>query len=388
MVLRTRRKHRKAFITTAAMIALYCTSFYISYNFTENMDKVAFVDQPTTAVNTSMNDKPKNIDDIKPKEEIKNTHEVIISSVGDCTIGWDDKFSYQGSLAQIFKNNNSNYSYFFKNVSDIFKADNITTANLETTFTNASVKANKEYTFKATPDYVKALSLGYIEGVTIANNHTRDYLDQGFNDTKSTLKKENINYFGEGEKWLTAANGHNFGFLGYKGFAYDNTFLKNLKNDIAALKKQNALVIINFHWGDEGSYYPNNIQKYLAYYAIDNGADLIIGHHPHVIQGIESYKGKLIAYSLGNFCFGGNRNPDDYDTFILQTKFIFEDQKLKSYGIKLIPCSLSSVTNLNDYCPTPMDTPKKNEFFKKINKLSQNLNFQLKDDFFLINVNN
>jgi hypothetical protein len=369
------------------MIFLYLSSFYVSYRFVKNWDTA--MNSPVYTEDKNKNENKPN-DGTKPKEEINipNTQEVIISSSGDSTIGWDNKFSYQGSLDYVFKKNNNDYSYFYKNVAHIFKADDITTTNLETTFTNTTAKATKEYTFKAPPEYAKALTLGYIEGVTISNNHTRDYLEQGFSDTKNTLKKENIKYFGEGEKWITNVKGHNFGFLGYKGYSYDKAFLNNLKNDIAYLKKQNAIVIINFHWGDEGTYYPNSVQKYLGHYAIDNGADLIIGHHPHVIQGIESYKGKIIAYSLGNFCFGGNKNPTDKDSFILQTKFNFEDQKLKSYGVKIIPCSVSSVSNLNDYCPTPLEGVEKDEFLKKINNLSQNLTFVLKDDFYFIDVNN
>jgi poly-gamma-glutamate synthesis protein (capsule biosynthesis protein) len=348
------------------------------------------------ALNPPVHTEDKSNEESKPEEESKpieeviipDIQEVLISSSGDSTIGWDDQFAYSGSLGDVFKKNNSDYSYFYKNVAHIFKADDITTTNLETTFTNATVKAIKQFNFRAPPEYAKVLTLGYIEGVTIANNHSRDYLEQGFTDTKNTLKKENINYFGEGEKWITNVKGHNFGFLGYKSYSYDKAFLNSLKNDIDSLKKQNAVVIINFHWGDEGIYYPNDVQKYLAHYAIDNGADLIIGHHPHVIQGIESYKGKIIAYSLGNFSFGGNRNPKDKDAFILQTKFNFVDQKLKSYGIKVIPCSVSSVSNLNDYCPTPLEGAKKDNFFKKLNNLSKNLIFELKDDFFFIDVNN
>ncbi len=392
--MRTKRKHKykikykNSIFLTIALLFLFCISFYASYLFRVNKDNEKVNEEKNISVIAPTNENNK--EESKPKEEtpIPNTQEVIISSSGDSTIGWDDKFSYQGSLAQVFNNNDNDFSYFYKNVAHIFKADDITTTNLETTFTNATAKASKEFTFKAPPQYVKALSLGYIEGVTISNNHTRDYLEQGLKDTIKTLKEEKINYFGEGEKWLTNVKGHNFGFLGYKGYSYDKNFLKNLKNDIATLKSQNSIVIINFHWGDEGSYYPNDVQKYLAHYAIDNGADLIIGHHPHVIQGLETYKGKLIAYSLGNFCFGGNKNPKDKDTFILQTKFMFENQKLNGYGVKVIPCSISSVPNLNDYCPTPLEDAKKDEFFRKINKLSQNLNFELKDEFFFIDVNN
>lgn len=314
--------------------------------------------------------------------------QLTLSSVGDCTIGSDNKFSYEGSLMQVFNNNNGDYSYFFKNVADIFKNDDITIANLETTFTNSKAKADKEFTFKAPPDYAKVLSSASIEGVNIANNHIRDYLDAGLIDTKKSLKAVGVNYFGEGEKWITEIKDTKLGLLGYTGFYYDNNFLKKLKKDIQDLKDQGCLVIINFHWGEEGSNKPNNIQKYLAHFSIDNGADLIIGHHPHVIQGLEIYKGKAIAYSLGNFCFGGNKNPSDKDTFIFQSNFKFENNRLISYGIRVIPCSISSVNYKNDYCPTPLTGIKKEALFNRLNTYSFNLNFKLSDNFYYIDVNN
>lgn len=387
-------KFKKIILICTSFILLFACSFFITFKLSEMKDKEAGKQpkenltittgeetkeaKPDTPIVSEKDDK-----DVSPK-----LSEVMLSSVGDCTIGWDSKYSYSGSLGQVFNSSGKDYSYFFKNVVHIFKKDDITTANLETTFTNADKKADKKFTFKAPPEYAKSLTLGDIEGVNISNNHIKDYLERGFQDTKNTLKKENINYFGEGQKWITEVDGNKFGFLGYKGFTYNNAFLNTLKKDIQELKSQNCTVVINFHWGIERAYNPNSVQKYIAHYSIDNGADLIIGHHPHVIQSIEKYKGKIIAYSLGNFAFGGNKNPSDKDTFILQTNFKFEDSKLKSYGIKIIPCSVSSVSYKNDYCPTPLSGSKKTAVLNKLNKLSINLDFKLSDDFHYIDVNN
>ena len=157
--------------------------------------------------------------------------------------------------------------------------------------------------------------------------------------------------------------------------------MDKLKDDIEELKGQGCVVVINFHWGEEGSYYPNSTQKSIARYAIDQGADLIIGHHPHVIEGLEKYKDKIICYSLGNFCFGGNANPSDKDTFVLQTKFSFDNNKLTKYDIRVIPFSISSVKYINDYCPTPLSGDDKERLLKKINNASTNLGFQVTDSF-------
>lgn len=325
-----------------------------------------------------------------PKVEVQlpQLSEITMNSAGDCTIGTDTNFGYSGSYIQVFNNNNRDYNYFFKNVYDIFKTDDITTVNLETTFTNETTKTPKKYNFKASPEMAEVLTSSSIEAVNISNNHIMDYGTKGFEDTIKTLKSNKINYFGEGTKYVTEIKGVKFGFLGYKGFDEGKAFYNKLKADILELKKQNCIVIINFHWGIERNYTPNKTQKEMAHFSIDNGADLIIGHHPHVIQGLEKYKGKIIAYSLGNFSFGGNKNPSDKDTFILQTNFKFENEKLKSYGIKVIPCSVSSVDYKNDYCPTPLQGNKKNALLNKLNKLSFNLGFTLSDSFSYINVNN
>ena len=317
--------------------------------------------------------------------------EVTVTSVGDCTLGNDDKFSYN-TLPSVLKKNNNDLSYFFKNVKDIFSADDITVANLETTLTTSNNKLKKSgnvfYNFKGDPSYAKALTLGSIEAVNLSNNHIYDYENQGFQDTMASLKNENVNYFGEGNKYITTIKDIKFAFLGYAAFGDSTEFRNKLKNDIAEAKQQNCIVIINFHWGIEGQYTHTEGQTSLAHYAIDNGADLIIGHHPHVIEGIERYKDKFICYSLSNFCFGGNNNPPDKDTFIFQIKYKFTNNILNSYGVRIIPCSISSVTNVNDYCPTPLKDDRKLQVLNKIIKLSPNLNINLSDDFSYINVNN
>jgi hypothetical protein len=381
-------KHKKLLIGFLLLLVLL-TSFYVTY----------FITKKETTNNSVVTTEPiVKLPDIKESgqsiiPEKKDTlTEVLISSVGDCTLGTDDKFTYN-TFADVVKNNNNNYSYFFKNVRPIFSQDDLTTANLETTLTLSSVKSFKGdppfYNFKGDPDYAKILTAGSIEAVNLSNNHIHDYLDKGISDTKATLKNNQVNFFGEGTKFITTLKGIKYGFLGYTGFNNDKAFLASVKKDIVSLKADNCIVIINFHWGVEGSYTVNEVQKSIAHFAIDNGADLIIGHHPHVIEGIEQYKGKFICYSLGNFCFGGNQNPGDKDTFIFQIKYKFTNNTLTSTGIKVIPCSISSVSNINDYCPTPLLDDKKTQLLNKLIKLSPNIGLKLNnDDFSYIDVNN
>lgn len=381
-------KNRRRFITFSlvTLIILFSLVYKIS---NVNHGTKTFSKQETSKNSSTSNSKDNettknNVEDTKVS--IKNTEtntitNVLLSCVGDCSLGRDNNYSYANSLVDVFKENDNNYDYFFKNVSSILKNDDITTANLEGTFTEATKNASKKFTFKGPKDYAKILTSGSIEGVNLANNHIYDYLTQGFEDTKKALKNENIPFFGEGNVWKTEIKGIKFAFLGYRGFNASENFLKTLSHDIALLKKEGCTVIINFHWGKESSYYPCDVQKKIAHYSIDNGADLIIGHHPHVIQGIEQYKNKLICYSLGNFCFGGNKNPQDKNTMIVQVKFNFVNKKLSSYDFKAIPCRISSVNYKNDYCPTPLSGENATSLLKKLNDISFKLNFNIDGNF-------
>jgi len=379
--MKKRKKTMRLGVIIFSLIALFIIAFsagaLISYN--QSKDKA---DKNKTATDTK-----KPTEELKPSistniPEVKDEKvEVVLSCAGDCTIGTDPKFDPGSSLPTIVRKNNNDYSYLFKNVAPIFKSDDITIVNLETTFTNATAKADKQFTFKAPPEFAQSLNLGYIEGVNISNNHTHDFLDKGFKDTISTLQEYKVNYFGEGNKWVTEVKGVKFAFLGYQGWAASKTLFDTMKKDIQEFKNQNCVVVINFHWGIESQYSPNGDQKQIAHFAIDNGADLIIGHHPHVIQGIEKYKGKYICYSLGNFCFGGNSNPPDKDTFVFQGKFSFTNKSLTNCAIRVVPFSVSSVNNKNDYCPTPLNGDAKARLLEKLNKLCSNLEFKVDEDF-------
>ncbi|MFT8347364.1 CapA family protein [Clostridium saccharoperbutylacetonicum] len=316
--------------------------------------------------------------------------EILISFAGDFTLGTDDKFSYEGSLPAAFVSNGKNYSYFMKNVANIFNKDDYTLVNLETTLTNSNVKAAKDgevyYNFKGPKEYAKILTSSSIEGVTIANNHIYDYGEEGIKDTISTLKENKVDICGEGYKIIKDIKGVKFGFLGYTGWEASDKLKTKIANDIKELRQQGAEVVIPyFHWGIERKYEPCDVQKNLARFSIDNGADAVIGSHPHVIQSIENYKGKLIAYSMGNFCFGGNANPPDKRTFVLQFKAHIQDDKLTNFEYKVIPAMISSRNDKNDYVPTLATGENRINILNTLNKLSPSLKGNISDEFFILN---
>ncbi|TYR81404.1 CapA family protein [Priestia megaterium] len=311
-------------------------------------------------------EKPKDKPVVKDKKETT----IKISAAGDFTLGRDESFPYRHTFD--YEADKNGLAFFVKNVSNIFENDDLTTVNLETTLTKATQKAAKTFRFKGDPAYAKILTLGSIEAVNLANNHTYDYLERGYEDTMDNLEKHNVSYFGYNHHYVTTIKGIKVGALGYEGWEDTKKMRKQIRRGIKDLKQQGAeIILVHFHWGVEKSPVPNKTQQTLARYTIDEGADLILGHHPHVVQGIEEYKGKFIVYSLGNFMFGGNKNPSDKDTFVFQQTFHLKGGELTDKkDIRVLPFSISSVASRNNYQPTPLQGSEAERVTNKIVSLS------------------
>ena len=146
------------------------------------------------------------------------------------------------------------------------------------------------------------------------------------------------------------------------------------KKDVREHKTPNNIVIVSYHWGEESKTIPNKIQRELGRATIDAGADLVLGHHPLVLQGIEKYKGKNIVYSLGNFSFGGNNNPKDKDSMIYQEIFQIQNGKIIGRENKIIPVRISSSLNRNDYRPMLLEGMEYERVYTKIENLNKKVN--------------
>ena len=305
----------------------------------------------------------------------KKVQTVKINAAGDCTIGWDDRYAYKGRYDYYLKQNNDDYSYYFKNVVDLFKNDDITIVNLEGTFTDYNVKVEKKFNFKATKDYAKVLTYGDVDVVSIANNHTYDYGNIGYKDTINALNEINMPYYGYDNYLIKEVNGIKIGFFGFLDI-YGEKF-NEVKKAINYLKENNCdLIIASMHWGIEYDYEQSKEQVKMGHYLIDNGVDLVIGHHPHIVQGIEKYHNKYIVYSLGNFSFGGNSKPRDMDAFIWEQTFSFINGELQlDDNINIIPVYVSSVKNVNNYQPTMLEGEEKAKALEKILKYSSGFKY-------------
>ena len=297
---------------------------------------------------------------------------LTLSVVGDCTLGTDETFDYDTSLNAYYENYGADY--FLQNVKDIFSTDDLTIANFEGTLTDSDEREDKTFAFKAPASYASILTGGSVEAVNTANNHSHDYGDQSFDDTLAALDDAGIVHFGYDETAVMDVKGIKVGLVGIYEL-YDHLEREQqLKDNIAKVKADGAqLIVAIFHWGNETETVPDSNQTTLGRIAIDEGADLVCGHHPHVLQGIETYKGRNIVYSLGNFCFGGNSSPSDMDTMIYQQTFTIDADGIKKDNVtNIIPCSISSAAydGYNNYQPTPAEGDEATRILGKINERS------------------
>lgn len=272
----------------------------------------------------------------------------LLSFAGDCTLGTEHgSWGKSGTFPEVV---GENYAYPFAGVQSLFARDDFTFVNLEGTLTSHTVPAEKQFRFRGPTSYGAILTEGSVEAVTLANNHTLDYGKTGLQETRQVLKDLGVAAGGDGETFLyTASRGLKIGV--YTAYHFDRP---QIRQGIETLQNQGAeLIIAAFHSGAEGSYTPTARQKDMFRYAADCGAHIVYNSHPHVLQPVEHYRDSVIFYSLGNFSFGGNRNPSDKDTVVIQVEVERqEDGSVVLSQVLTHPCSVSSRMDRNNYQPT------------------------------------
>ena len=382
--------NKKKIISTAVMMGLILTltscmsengvtahSTDISTETVSSSDGSAVVTDSSGSTTDTAANASGDADTTKKKNKKKDKIvKIKISAAGDCTLGVDSRFNNRFNQ----KYDEKDSSYFLKKVKKVFSKDDLTIVNLEGTLTNSTNRAVKTFTFKGKKSYTEILTKGSVEAVTIANNHTMDFGNQGFKDTKKAVRDAGIKCFGYDDISYKTIKGEKISMIGVNALPSQgkkDSYVKQLIKK--AKKKKPDLIIIYFHWGIEGDARPNSTQTHLAHKSIDWGADLVLGSHPHVLQGIEKYKGRYIVYSFGNFCFGGNSNPGDKDTMIFTQTFTFKNKKLTAKNdAKVIPCSVSGVKYTNDFQPRILSGSEKTRVRNKINTRSKGMHTKIK----------
>ncbi len=298
------------------------------------------------------------VDPAEPVYEADGSILLTMSFTGDVTIGSNVQSSSTSIFEKELKKQNGDISFPFRNVRDIFLADDLTMVNFEGTLTTEGrnpSKLDNDFLFRADPSYVDMLPQGGVDTVSLENNHVLDMGESGLAETKQTLLDAGISYASEDEPAVFYVKGVKIGSLAYQTFGgRHDELIEKVPKDIQALRDEGCqIVIVSYHWGSEMDYSPNDNQVRLGRATIDAGADLVIGHHSHRINPIEYYNGKYICYSLGNFSFAGNNKPSDMATFIFQIRIRVRDGESTSECFKIIPCRISSRTDYNDFAPTP-----------------------------------
>ena len=271
---------------------------------------------------------------LKQSSEIKTTdlkqNKTTLGFVGDLMLD-------RGMKTSVAKYGNGDYIYAFEKVKKYLNSFDILFGNLEGPISDKGVKTGSIYSFRMDPKSAKALKETGFDVVSVANNHMGDWSRVAMKDTFQNLEDVGIIYSGGGHNREEAykiktifKNNTKIAYLSFSQFGKgyleageDTAGIaiisdEKLKSSIDKADAENDIVIVSFHFGDEYKKEPNVYQKTFARKAIDYGADLVIGHHPHVVQPIEEYKGKYIAYSLGNFVFDQHFSKETMEGLILK----------------------------------------------------------------------
>ena len=284
---------------------------------------------------------------------------LTITCTGDFTIGGDTRKQKRG--VDIFndelKKQGGDINFPMREMRNIFLSDDLTLINFEGTLTEStyvpSSKKENQFLFSAPPSYVSMLSDNGVEAVSLENNHVMDHGEEVYAETQQTLEDAGIVWSNSEHLGEYTVKGITVAMLSYLCIDRYQSLWEQVPKDIAKAKEYYPLVIVSFHWGNEKDYVPTANQIKMGRLAVDSGADLVIGHHSHRMNPIELYNGVYICYSLGNFCFAGNKKPDDMSSFVFQIRFKVKDGAVSSKGFRIIPIRISSRADYNDFIPTP-----------------------------------
>ncbi len=281
------------------------------------------------------------------------TGEIRITFLGDCTLGGPEKMR-NNALGFQRRIEENGYGFPFRNLSVLTSRDDLTVANLEGVLSDRKLKKEKKkWNFIGPTAYTQILAEGSIECASLANNHTMDYGDEGYLDTKQALDTAGISWFSTETPgiWETE-DGVRIGFLGVNYNMTGNRYKRYAAQSESLRKAGCSAVITIMHAGTEYNYEPpDDYQRQIVERAVSCGTDLVIGHHPHVVQGYTVADGVPVVYSLGNCSFGGTTHAKDSDALVVQAVLFFRDGSPEKIELHFYPISITSDERYNNYSP-------------------------------------
>jgi len=275
---------------------------------------------------------------------------------------WDDEDALPAQIAS------RGVEFIFTGLQELFRADDLTLVNLECVIKANSKDENKskEYRFRGLPEWLTALMDAGIDVVNIANNHYVDYGKQGRDETRASLDAAGIPFAGYGYLCTVEIDGHLIGFGGCR----ETEWLKNkkqIRTDADALRAMGCEVIIySCHWGTEYAPMHNSTQQLMAEACAEAGIDIVVGTHPHVVQGITSIDRTVVLWSLGNLMFGGTKEMTTFDGAMASLKLRFDSQGYKGVSVTYVPVLTSGSAPENDYSPKLASGEDAERILKKI----------------------
>lgn len=302
-----------------------------------------------------------------PQPLAEGESELVLTFGGDAVLGtrekwWNDEISFPAYLAA------NGMSYPFSGLQSVFAADDMTFVNLECVLKADSAGENKdkEYRFRGLPEYVQILWDGSIEQVNIANNHYIDYGTKGRDATRQALEDAGMPYSGYGYIYIWEKDGRRIGFAGCRESIFKSD-KEVIRRDVATLRRAGCdVVIYSCHWGTEYRAKHNDLQEEMAREAMLAGVDIIVGTHPHVVQGIGTAGNTVVLWSLGNLMFGGTHDMKTFDATLAQVRLRFSGDAYVGCTVSYIPIQTSSADQANDFHPVIAEGTDKARVLEKI----------------------
>ncbi len=306
-----------------------------------------------------------------PAPLAQNEQEIVVTVAGDCVLGGRESFytnkkNYNKSL--FFFVDRYGMEYPFSKLQEIFQNDDLTHVNLECVLKDdaKSIDKDKLYKFRGPTSYTGILTAAGIDSVNIANNHYIDFKEPGRASTRAALDAAGVPYSGYEYLYVYEQDGRKIGFGGIRETTYKQD-AQIMATDIQKLKDMGCDVIVySCHFGVEYDATHNELQTKIAREAIDHGADILVGHHAHVVQGIEQYSGGVILYGLGNCMFAGTLDLTVQDGLIAQLRLRFAEDGYQGVQLDLIPIRITGFDHKNDFCPYPSSGEQKNITLYKV----------------------
>ena len=291
---------------------------------------------------------------------------ITLTFGGDCTLGGD--VNKNNTRFQSYVDENG-YAYFFENLKEVFENDDLTIINLEGPLTEAKEKrANRQFNFRCDPANVQILVEGDVEVAHLANNHAKDFLTAGYEDTVKYVAEAGIAGYGYKQTQIIEVKGVKVGFIGLTEWDYD---VSEVKEMISELRAECDILVASFHWGEEKRYTSTTEQRRYAKAAVEAGADVVVGHHSHVVSGVTEYEDVPVVFSVGNLCFGGNSSPYDMDAMLFQPTFTVDHTgTIIDTDFEVIPVRISGDKSMNGYQPHVAEGKDAERILDKISEYS------------------